>query len=289
MHLFLPFASSLLYVTAALFLRQAAREGAGPWRTGFICNTVAAGLFLGLLPFGGQWPGLALIWQPFVVACFFVSGQILTFFALEKGDVSVATPVMGCKLIIVAFLAATLTTEVVTASLWCAAILSTLGIAFLNRGPSQKHRYVLRTILLAFLAGASYAFFDVLIMKWAPAWGAGRFLPTAMLMAGILSLGFVPLFRQPLTQLPRPAIRPLFLGAFFMAMQAIILVSGLAIFGDATAMNVIYSLRGLWSVAAVWFIGHWFANDEREVGAITMRWRLLGAMCLSAAVVLLFV
>ncbi|MEO1834366.1 MAG: hypothetical protein ABGZ49_02635 [Akkermansiaceae bacterium] len=74
------------------------------------------------------------------------------------------------------------------------------------------------------------------------------------------------------------------LGAFFIALQALILVYGLALFGDATAMNVSYSLRGLWSVLAVWGLGHWFANRERELGVTAMKTRLVGAALLCAAV-----
>ena len=74
-----------------------------------------------------------------------------------------------------------------------------------------------------------------------------------------------------------------------MAAQAMVLISTLAIFQDGTAVNVIYNLRGLWSVAAVWFVGHWFGNEERQLGRETLGWRLAGAVVLSAAVVLVFV
>ena len=47
--------------------------------------------------------------------------------------------------------------------------------------------------------------------------------------------------------------------------------------GEATAVNVVYSARGLWSVIAVWTLGHLFGNDERGHGAGVMRARLLGA------------
>jgi len=101
-HLLLPLVSSLLYVAAAMFVKQAADGGVGPWRTSFVCNWITAIIFLALLPFGGTIPGPVQFYQPAVVALLFVGGQLLTFLALDKGDVSVATPVMGVKVILVA-------------------------------------------------------------------------------------------------------------------------------------------------------------------------------------------
>jgi hypothetical protein len=39
-------------------------------------------------------------------------------------------------------------------------------------------------------------------------------------------------------------------------------------------------------VLAVWVVGHWFGNREREQGAAVLRSRLLGAGLLLAAIVL---
>ncbi|MDB4589678.1 DMT family transporter [bacterium] len=289
MHLIFPLISSLLYVAAAMFFKQAASRGVGPWRTALVCNGLTGVAFLALWPLGGSIPGISSLWQPVVVAGLFVGGQLLTFLALDKGDVSVATPVIGIKLILVAVFTTWLLATPVRSSLWLAAALSVVGIAFLHRGPQGGQGQVGQTILFALAAGVTYALFDVLVMKWAPAWGPGRFLPIAMLLSGVLSLGFVPLFSQPLRSISRQQWRPLLGGSFFMAAQAMVLINTLAVFQDGTAVNVIYNLRGLWSVAAVWFVGHWFGNVERQLGRETLGWRLAGAVVLSAAVVLVFV
>ncbi|MFT4640862.1 MAG: drug/metabolite transporter (DMT)-like permease [Verrucomicrobiales bacterium] len=289
MHLLLPLLSSLLYVTAALFFKQAASRGVGPWRTALICNGFTGLAFLALWPMGGTFLGWSMLWQPLIVAGLFVSGQVLTFLALEKGDVSIVTPVMGIKLILVAFLMTWLLATSVKPALWVAATLSCLGIALLHRGPARRQAHVGRTIILALLAGAVYALFDVLIMKWAPAWGAGRFLPITMLLSATLSLGFIPLSTGSLATITRLQWKSLMGGSVFMAAQAMVLVTTLAVFQDGTAVNVIYNLRGLWSVLAVWVVGHWFGNEERHHGHATMRTRLLGATALSAAVVLVFI
>lgn len=275
-----------------MFFKQAASRGVGPWRTALVANTVAAIGFLALWPMGGTLPAWSLWWQPLIVAFTFIGGQLLTFLALEKGDVSIVTPVMGIKLLLVALLMTLLMGSSVRLGLWIACVLGMVGVALLHRSPHKRLKrnvHVGRTILMSMGAGVCYAFFDVLIMKWAPAWGPGRFLPVVMLLSAVLSLGFLPLMRAPITAIVEEQWRPLLAGAIFMCAQAMTLITTLAISQDGTAVNVIYNLRGLWSVAAVWWVGHWFGNVERAQGAETMRNRLLGALALSVAVVLVFV
>ena len=68
------------------------------------------------------------------------------------------------------------------------------------------------------------------------------------------------------------------------------LILTLAKFGDATAVNVVYSARGLWSVVFVWVFGHWFGNREREEeGAAVFRNRLIGASLVATAILLALV
>lgn len=290
MHLLFPLISSVLYVIAALFLKQAAENGVGVRRAAFVCNWVTALLFLVLLPVGGAVPSVGHLWQPAVVALLFFAGQLLTLLALDKGDVSVATPVLGAKVVLVAVLTTLLLDQSVRWQLWIAAVMSCLGIGLLNRNDGDGRRgEVGRTICLALVAAAAYALFDVLVMKWSPAWGFGRFLPCMLWINGIYSLALVPYFRGPLREI-RPAARgPLLWGSLCIATQALVLVTTLAHFGDGTAVNVVYSSRGLWGVLAVWLFGRWFNNTEHQLGARTLRWRLAGAFLLFSAIGLIFI
>lgn len=290
MHLFLPLVSALLYVAGALFLKQASGHGLGVWRTTFVANFICALLFSGLWLLGGQLQPLAQWWQPAVVAALFLAGQILSFLAIERGDVSVATPVMGVKVILVAGFTTLVIGESVPATLWLAAGAASAGIALLNRRDNRgSHARVGLTIGLAALAAAAYALFDVLVQKWSPAWGAGRFLPVMLGFVALYSFALVPFFHAPLRAIARPARRPLLLGGLFIAMQAVVLITTLSIFGDATAVNVVYASRGLWSVLAVWWLGDWFSNTEGRSGPAVLRNRLIGAGLLMSAIVLLFV
>jgi drug/metabolite transporter (DMT)-like permease len=193
--LLLPLSSALLYVVGALLVKRSAEPGVGVWRTAFVSNLIAAALFQPLLLLGGDWQPLSRWWQPAVVAVFFLLGQVFNFVALTRGDVSLATPVLGVKIILVALFTTLLLAGGIGTKLWLAAGLSTGAIALLNLGGGGRHHHVGRTIVAAALSAASFALFDVLVQKWAPPWGAGRFLPVMLWFVAALAFAFVPMFR----------------------------------------------------------------------------------------------
>ena len=281
----LPLLAALLYVVGALLAKRSAATGIGLWRMAFVSNFISAALFALLLPLGGTFHA-GLLWQPALVAVFYLLGQLLNFLALQHGDVSVATPVMGLKIILVAGFTTVLLATDVSLKLWCAAGLSSLAITLLNRSDGTAHHHVGRTILYAGSSATMFAIFDVLVQKWSPAWGLGRFLPVMLGFVALFSLVFVPFFHAPLRAIPRAAWPWLLGGCAFIGFQSLLFVSTIAHFGGATTANVIYSSRGLWSVLAVWGIGHWFENREQHLGAQVLRWRLAGAALMMAAIAL---
>ena len=295
-HLVFPLLSSLLFVGAMLAIKRATAFRIGVWRMTFVANATTALLMLALLPFGGNPIDLATLWQPLVIAVLFIGGQSCTFWALEKGDVSVATPTMGIKTLMVGWLSVLFLSVDLSWQLWTSAGISVAAVGLLSASPSKNAKpnqapaySVWKTVAIALLAALSFSAFDVTIQKWSPEWGVGRLLPITFILAALLSLCFVPFFSAPLSQIPRSAVPWLASGAFLMALQALSLVTAIGIWGDATSMNVVYSARGLWSVAAVWLIGHWFDNRERALGARTLKLRLAGAFAMTVAIVIAFI
>jgi drug/metabolite transporter (DMT)-like permease len=285
-HLFLPLASSLVYVAAVLLVKRSAAYGVGLWRTTFVSNVTMGVCFAPLWLLGGPGQPITAYWQPVLGGALFFLGQIFTFMALQRGDVSVATPVLGLKVVLVVFFSVLLLTGAVPFTVWLAAGLSTLGITLLSRGGRQAHHAVGRTIFQAAVAAASFAASDVLVQKWTPAWGVGRFLPLMFGVVMVLSAGFVPFFSAPLRQVPRAAWPWLLGGAVALAVQAANMAVTLGVFGDATTVNIVYASRGLWSVLAVWLVGHWFRNEEGSLDAAILRSRLMGAGLMLAAIAL---
>lgn len=285
LHLLLPLASSVGYVAAVLLLKRSAAFGIGVWRTTFVANVATFLCFMPLWALGAAVEPAGAWWQPVVCGSLFFVGQIFTFLSIQ-GDVSVATPVLGLKIILVALFSTVLLADGVPLQWWIAAVLSTAAIGLLNRGRSSSTRSVGRTIVLAALAAASFALSDVLVQKWTPRWGAGRFLPIMSGVVMIWSFALVPLFREPLRTISKAGWQWLLPGAFLLAVQGIGMAIAVGVFGDATAVNIVYSSRGLWSVLAVWLIGHWFSNEEQNLGRAVLRGRLIGALLMLVAIAL---
>lgn len=285
-----PLLAALLYAFGALVLKRSSELGVGLWRTTFVANLLVAALFSLLWLLGGPPVEKELLWQPGIIAmCLFV-GQLSQFLALEKGDVSVAVPVFGLKVIFVAFLTPFLIGEAVGVKLWIAAFLSVLGITCLNRKDAEKPP---RNLLITFIAGGigavAFAVFDVLVQKWGPSWGVGRLLPCIFWINAILSFGLIFCFSAPLSRISGKAWPWLLGGSVLLGVQSITFVSTLAVFGKATNANIIYASRGLLSVLLVWMIGHWFQNAEQHLGPKVMRWRLVGTLLMMSAIVLVIV
>jgi hypothetical protein len=284
MVLLFPFFAGIVYVAAALCLRRAADLGADVWRALRICNCTIAIMFVPLLLLGGSISSWKLLWQPAITASLFAAGQVFSLLALNVGDVSVATPVLGLKILLVGVLTTTLLGQKLGPNIWIAAGLSSGAIALLNVNRGERHHRVGTTILLAMLAALAYALFDVLVQKWSPGWGAGRFLPIMM--------GFVAAYSLPLrgrkSEHPPERLADAWVagGAVCLGVQGLMFVTPIALHGNATVANVLYSSRGLWSVIAVWLVGHWFGNRERHLGASVLIWRLIGAALLTAAIVI---
>jgi drug/metabolite transporter (DMT)-like permease len=283
----MPLGAAVLYVAAALLIKRSTDFGVGPWRTLFVSNLIGAVLFQALLPFGGPFPW-GLLWQPAVGGMLFLVAQLCNYLSLQRGDVSVATPVLGLKIVLVALFSILLHTQGVSPALWAAAGLSSLGIALLNR-TSGTHHHIGSTILYSFLTAAFYALSDVLIQKWLPHWGVGRYLPAQLGFVGLFSFAAIPFFPAPLRQIPRPAWPWLLGGCVAISLQSLVFSLTIVLFHNATAANVLYGTRGLWSVVAVWAVGHWFSNREQHLGAAVLRWRLAGAVLMLLAVVLVMV
>src|SRR6185295_16906795 len=111
--------------------------GVNVWRITVVTNLAFGLFFAALWVFGGRLPQGAGWLQPAATAGLFLVGQVLALVALQRGDVSVATPVMGIKVVLVAFFVTWIVGERVPAAIWAGAALSSAGILFLSRGGAR--------------------------------------------------------------------------------------------------------------------------------------------------------
>ncbi len=283
----LPLTASLGYALASLGLKRCLHYGIGAWRTTFVVNVMAGVLFLPMLSFGGHWPGWEKIHQPLLAGLGFFIGQIFTFRAIARGDVSIVTPVLGLKSMLIAVICAVVLREQIPPGWWLASALSVIAVALLADRTPTRIKAVQATVLLAFTSAVAFSITDVLVQRWTPLWGAGYFVPIMFATVALLSFLLVPLFIHPLRQIPRDGWKWLLGGSFMLCAQSLLMVCAIGIYGHATAVNIVYSCRGVWTIALVWIVGHWFGNDERHVGKVILTRRLIGAALLVVAIALL--
>jgi drug/metabolite transporter (DMT)-like permease len=282
-----PLGSALGYAFAAIMLKRGT-DGAGPWRVNFLTNLVQATLFSLLWFIPVEHPAsLVNVGHAVLSGAIFFVGQIFTFLAISRGDVSVATPVLGSKVIFVAIFSAALATEAISGATWLAVLLTAVATALLGLGhPHANRSAIVRSLVYGFSAAAFYALTDITQQRWVHEWGFAHYAATLFLTVAVLSLTLIPVVRRDRRDVPAESWWWIIAGASVLAVQACGVAWSIVTIG-ATTTNVLYNSRGLWSVVLVWTIGHWFGNAERAHGGAVMVRRFAGSMLLLGAIVLI--
>jgi drug/metabolite transporter (DMT)-like permease len=292
LHLLFPLASSILFVFGMMFAKKAISGGASPWTNTVTSNAWLAATWGAIGAVQGVPLSFAAWWQAALVAAAFVAGQLLTYLAFQYGDVSVATPIFGVKVVIVAIMLSLLGGETVAARVWLGAVLAAVGVAVVQagaRGPASGHLtpgHAVLTVLLALLAAVALSFFDLGMQTWGRQSGAAPFLSAVFLLTGVYSCGFLPWVDGPARLRRLRVLKPLVIGSLLMAVQAMSMSYSLGRFGDAARINIVYALRGLWAVALAWLLARTFGGAEARHSLPVMLLRLAGAVLLTLAVLI---
>ncbi len=284
--LLIPLGSALGYAVAALMLKRGT-EGAGPWRVAFFTNWLAAILYSLLWLWPSEHPASMsnVLHAATSGACFFV-GQVFTFLALSRGDVSVATPVLGSKVIFVALFVVLLGSGEVSGTTWLAVLLTAAATALLgSSGGTLQADTLFRSLLYGFCAAAAFALVDVTQQRWLREWGFVHYVPAMFFSLAILSLSLLPFWVNDRREISVESWRWIIGGGCVLSLQASGVAWSIMTIG-ATRANVLYNSRGVWSVVLVWSIGHWFGNEERTQGRAIMLRRLFGSLLLLGAIAL---
>jgi len=293
--LLLPLGAGFLYSCAAIALKRALGAGiSGGW-VNLLSNVSMALLFqiFWLFPeatHGAEIP-LSLFLAPIACGSLFFLGQACTFRAISAGDVSVATPLLGTKVLIVALLSFLLLGKALPVSWWFGSLLATLGIGLISYAPGNSAQNHGLTIIWSMLAAGVFALTDVLVQHWVPRFGFARFAPLMFAVPGILSIVYVPRLLREGIFLPtvggRIAFQWLAAGVLLLALQCLGMYTSIGHFGSATVTNILYGSRCLWSVILVWLLGS-IGGTPPALGvhrAVMIR-RMIGAVLLFAAMAL---
>jgi drug/metabolite transporter (DMT)-like permease len=273
-----PLVAAVVFPLSALALKRASEATRDVWGMAFVCDLVVGLAFVPFL-FGGHGPPAgASWWQPLAGAAAFCLGEAAAFKSFQ-GDLSVAIPMQGAKVLLVALLAWAALGQSPGARFWLAAALSVAAVHFLNEpGPAGGGpRRILVTSLWAGLASLGFAAFDVAVQAWSPAWGTRAFAAYAFTAQACLSLAFLAFPPRRRFRWSRSQWGWALSGAGVMACITIGLTLAIGGSGQAAMVNLLFNSRCVAGVVFVWAAGRWFGNREAESGRRVMARRLGGA------------
>ncbi len=286
----MPLGAAFLYALGSVFLKRSLQDGACRHQTFHLTNFAIGLAFAPLLLLERGDPRWDLWHQPLIVTAFFFSGMWLSFEAIRRGDVSLVTPLMGTKVVFVALVVAFFTRGSDGIGLWIAAFLTATGVFLMGfrefRRSAAGH---LAAIAAALLGALVFACCDVLVQSWSESFGAMTFLALSSIGVGACSVLMWLFQGRPKLTPNQPGAGYLIWGASLVGIQAVALGLSLSFMNDATGINVAYATRGLWALALIGVIGHWFGNHERHSAGVTFRWRVAGACLITTALVLAIV
>lgn len=280
--------AALGYTAASFFLKSALGKGANAAQVNLCANLGVAIVVQPLwLIESPEVPNAPLL-LPALTCLTFFAGQVFTFAALSSGDVSVATPLLGTKIILVTALNALLFATPIPAKWWIAAVAAFLATAIIAGGFTRwRGSGVGRTILFSFSAASFFSLTDVLVQHWAGAFDPLAFLPTMFGGVGLVAILYYLVIDRSAFVFSAKTAPALAIGATLLGLQCAMVFLALAWARDATAVNVVYSLRTLMSVLCAWAFGRWFGLGEATTSRKIMIQRTVGAFLLFGAILLI--
>lgn len=285
-YLILSVIAALFYSLSGLFNKQAMAHGCGPLRI-FMTQAWIGTLLMAPFLFYGEPMPVSTWWQPALAALCWFSGAAVYMYTLRDGDFSIIGPVAGVKPVFNAMLIALLLRIQVPFTTWIACGLAAAALAVMRTPSSHGSHSFQRTAVQTLTAMFFFALCDICIQHWAPEWGALRFSSFLFLGGALLSLSLIPQFGKKLRELPVEARRNLFIGAPLASIPGILIGVAVGKYGHGAEINVGYSSHVLITLVVVWFLGRHIGNMEHRVGHGIFLRRLVGALILLLAIVLI--
>lgn len=286
-YLLFPLVAAIGYAIASLLLKKALVEGAHPMACFHINNWTSTLAFFPLVFFETQPVSWDLWYVPVGLGVLFFTGGWFTFVAMQRGDVSLVTPVLGSKVVFVALGVSLFIAGSMKPLMWVAAVITTGGIFLMSATDfkTPKGARLAGPVVMALISAALYAFADVFLQKWAPTFGPKTFLALMSGTTGVLSLLSMTLLpkRPPIPW--NRATQWSLGGSTLIAAQSMTLGLSLAYFNDAVGVNVVYATRGMWSLAVVAVLGPLLGNRERHESGKAYGIRIVAALLMMTGVI----
>ena len=289
--LLLPAASALIYVLAALFIKNAITAGCGQRLVNLLVNLLPALVFQSFWLLSGpvDW---TQAWKPAVAAVTFFTGQVCTFLALRNGEVSVTTPVLGTKVVFTAMFSALVFAQALELRWWLGAVACSLGVMLVTGATwrTLAPRLLRPDALFAIGAAVTFGLTDVLVQHWTRSLGVPAFVALMFGVTGLLAAAvFLPGWRGGIPRSGFRALGALAVGAVLYSIQILSMAVALGLHESATAVNIVYGSRAVWSVVLAWGLAKLLRTEESHDSRAVMQRRLAGSMLVFGAVLAVLV
>lgn len=289
-YLIIPLIAAILYALASMAIKVSTQDGVDVSISTALANGITALLFMVC---GEVSPGEILPdpwWSSLVLGVLFYLGQLFTIQAFNHGDISIATPILSSKPLLVSILLTFFFDQTLSLSIWLTALLTCIGIFFLQSRSSSvlSTQTMVKTLCLSLLAAFFFSAFDVYVQVWSQSIGFWELVPAGIFWAFLMSLGFLPSKIKKFGRFTRKSYFFLGLGTFLMSFQALLFVSSIGLFSDAPRCNIVYSSRGLWGIVLVYFLGNLFSLNELNNDTTVFKKRMFGACLITLGIVPLF-
>ncbi len=182
--------------------------------------------------------------------------------------------------------------DALAAKWWVGAAASSVGVVLVTGATLRTlaPRLLRADALMSLAAAAAFALTDVFVRQWAGRFGIAAFIPLMFGEVAVLSLVmFLPQGGLRLFLPVRGAVIPLAGGSLALSVQALGMALALGLYGNATAVNIVYSARSVGSVIVGWLLVRHFSAEETAWEPGVLGRRLAGSILLFAAVVLVLI
>ena len=230
--------------------------------------------------FERSFPGSSDLMAGFFLGAIFFISQFICFLALQKGDASMVTPIMGAKQIFVVFFVFAFgLTGSPPSGTWIAVFLSTIAIGLIA-WPSKGRRIGFKPISLGLLTATGFGLTDALVPYLAQKSTPVHVLFSMFTTVGILSFFLLPLVKGKFLYFEKNTDKWMLASCLPMGIQAVLMSLAMGFYQVPAEANIFYACRGIWAILLAHWVGGIIGLKEGKMSNAILIRRLLGALLL---------
>lgn len=284
MLMFFPLIAAALYSVSVILVKEYSSFGKMSGVGALILNNaIMCAVFAPALFLGGN-VNLHKLWEPVLIGVFWGLANIATFICAQKGEVSLMTPIMGVKVLIVFVFAHFLIGAVLTTPMYIAGFACCFAVFLMGFDKSSlKSKKFAITLFLALAACTSYAMADVLIQTFSSDFSPWHMLAISSVSVLVSSFPFLHKFAAEVRNADKKSLSLCALAALIMAVESLFIFYAIREGVGAALCNILYNMRGVISVVLVFILGKKL-KGVAELNTTMATKRLVGSIIIIAAV-----